>query len=752
MRTLAIFWVLLALALSAAIPPVAWLVPMCFVSVYWTIVHEHFVIGVLAATTLFAVVMMVVSGHQSASDRLLHSALNDVVVRVPVLIDSLGRQTATAQSWQVTTSDPSLPKRLVLIATSGSLDLQPGDCWRLPLRLRQVHTSSNPNAFDRQQWLAQQGVGASALLIDLGISKRCDDQPGSYRWTFVRRVAAALAQIPAEDHVTGLLLALATGERANIAEDSMAMLRDSGTAHLLAISGLHVGLVAAIGYWLGRWIPWKNESAQQDIAGFFGLVLASSYVWLAGFTLPTQRAWIMLLLVWLSFRFRQRISLLDLVAAATISVVLKDPQVLSGASFWLSFSAVAILGVASRVREASLQSENGRVQTVLLAQVLLSLALAPMTSAWFGQWSYIGLIANLFMVPVFGCLLVPLVLIATVATLLVPGVAQPCWAAAAYFVDRVLWLLQFLTDITGAVRPVAAMDAWYACLLCGLCAVAALMRYVPGRALMLSAGSCMLALQSYRVPSDCLEVTLLDVGHGTALHMAGPDWHALYDTGPAWFGGGSAAASIIQPYLVAMGRTAPAFGMVSHADSDHVGGAPLLMQALSGVHWIGNHDDGMAACVRGQRWSIDDVRFEVLWPIAGLSERQWSENNRSCVLQITIGDAVILLTGDIEHAAEQEVTAMRLLSPVMVLAPHHGSRTSSSRQLVNALRAKEVWVSAAARGRWQLPHPTVARRWQSANAVVRNTGMDGALRGRFCRGQMAQIGVYRERKNDKDLW
>ena len=224
----------------------------------------------------------------------------------------------------------------------------------------------------------------------------------------------------------------------------------------------------------------------------------------------------------------------------------------------------------------------------------------------------------------------------------------------------------------------------------------------------------------------------------------------VYDTGPIFRGGANAAQSIVLPYLRHRAIEGIDRLVVSHADLDHSGGVSVLAASvpiamiMRGESFAG--EVSPTACEAGDRWSADGVEFAVLWPQRGAVV---TGNNASCVVQLTAGSHRLLLTGDIERDAEQQLVRQGALQPVaVVVVPHHGSATSSTAEFVRSLRPELAIVSAGFGNRWNLPDAEVVRRWQDAGARILSTATDGAVSLRLCRqGGVSALRLSREAKH-----
>lgn len=602
-----------------------------------------------------------------------------------------------------------------------------GERWRLSLRLRGPRGQANPGGFDYERWLLHQRVGATGYVRASALNRPLGQMDHS--WAGARGALADAVEraLPASPR-TGMISALLVGS-GQISAEQRQLLQQTGTAHLMAISGLHIGIAAAVGAVLGRsaWrlLPLRWLGVRQ-FAGILGaLVSAFAYAGLAGFQLPTRRALVMTVVVMLMLGQRRALAPWTAYAAAMIAVLALDPLAMLGPGFWLSFGAVAgLLLVAPALYGA------GVVRGMLGAQLSVSVALAPAVVAIYAQLPLLSPLANLVAVPLFTLLFVPLVLVAGVTSMISFPVAATLFGIADTVLEQLLGLLSWLVSIgPGALLPALAPAPVLLAAILG-----ALLALFPGSASRLVAASALLLpllfWQGTQPGRGGFEMTVLDVGQGLAAVIRTRHHTLVFDTGPAWAGGDSGSRNLV-PFLRALGAGQVDLLVVSHPDLDHRGGVPGLIDGMRVRRAAGSIFPGMPildenACRSGQAWSWDGVDFRFVYPtettVAG-------GNNESCVLRIAADGgtgAAVLLTGDIESGAERQiVAAVRDLDVDLVVAPHHGSRTSSTAGFVAATRPRWVVYPAGYGNRWGFPHVDVVRRWGRAQALV--TGQQGAV-------------------------
>ncbi|WP_455385756.1 DNA internalization-related competence protein ComEC/Rec2 [Acidihalobacter prosperus] len=614
--------------------------------------------------------------------------------------------------------------------------LRPGQRWRLRVRLKPPNGFMNPGGFDYERWLFRQGIRATGYVrphggqrlagLRLTPSVRLD----RLRMDLAQRIAEV---VPADG--SGVLQALTLGIRDGIPQGRWQTLLDTGTNHLIAISGLHIGMVAAaVGLLLNRiWAavpPLALLLAAPRAAALCALAAAGSYAALAGFTVPTQRALVMLTVVLGGVLLWRRARPADSLAAALLAVLLLDPLAVMDAGFWLSFAAVAVIlyVVADRSGDAWLRSW-GRVQWALL------LGLLPLTALLFQRVAPVAPIANLLAVPWVGFAVVPLAL----CGMLLFGI----WSSAGGFLLGLagaalsaLWpVLDFLAGLPGAHLRLGVPSP--AALPLALCGVAWLLapRGWPSRWI----GAVMVAPLLWPPPSQPppgeWRLSLLDVGQGMSAVVQTAHHTLVFDAGPRFSPRFDTGEAVVAPYLRSRGLRRLDLLVVSHDDNDHSGGVASVLRAYPHTRVLASNTlgwSGSEACRAGRFWIWDGVRFDMLYPSAA---NGGARNDRSCVLRISSAGGSALLLSDIEAEAERGLVGEwdgQLASDVMIV-PHHGSATSSTGLFLDAVHPRLALLSRGFGNRFGFPKASVMQRYASRGIEVADTARSGALTVRFSR-------------------
>jgi len=623
--------------------------------------------------------------------------------------------------------------------------LAAGQRWRFVARLGAPHGSLNPHGFDHELWLFEQGVRAvgSVRASAATPAQRLAVDAGAPIERARQWVRDAIERRVPDARAAGVLAALAVGDQAEIERSDWDIFRATGIAHLVAISGLHVTMFA----WLaalaiGR--AWRLSPRAMHwlpavtAARWGGLAAAAGYALLAGWGVPAQRTVWMLaaaaLLMQLCLRWPWPMVLL--VVAAVVAAI--DPWALLQPGFWLSFAAVGLLLSSEPASRDAPPPAAGRIAALWRAarhgvrtQVIATLGLAPLTLVFFQQVSVVGFVANLVAIPLVTLLVTPLALLGV----LLP----PLWSLAAALVQGLTALLGALAVWPGAVWTAAAAPWWVQA--AALLGAAVLVMPLPWllRALALPLMLPLFAPPVERPAEGALQVVVADVGQGSAVLVRTRSHALLHDTGAQYSRDSDAGTRVLLPLLRALGVTRLDLLMLSHRDSDHVGGAPALLAALDVQALSSSIEPGHALlggprprqrCEAGQAWQWDGVTFRVLHPRAEDYGRPSAKpNTLSCVLSVTdTSGRRLLLTGDLE--AEQEARLVRddpsALRSDVLLVPHHGSKTSSSPAFVEAVAPRVGLVQAGYRNRFGHPASEVLDRYAARGVTVLTTAACGA--------------------------
>lgn len=620
-------------------------------------------------------------------------------------------------------------RRIRLTRYDGELPLA-GERWQFSVRLRRPRGFANPAGFDYGAWLVSNGYHATGYVTRELPARRLRPAGG---WQGLRfRLKQYLQRRLEGFNQREFLLALLVGDRSGVSPAMWQTYNATGTTHLLAISGLHIGIVAGLGAGLGA-LPARLLSlagiGAVNLPLLAGALAAAAYAYLAGFALPTQRALIMTLVGLLAFGLRRRTAPWRFWGAALLGVLLLHPLAAYSPGFWLSFGAVAVLIHALAGRRQRRRDWGVRAQWAVF------LGLAPVLAVAVGQVSAVGFLANLVAIPLYSLAIVPLNLLAAVADSLSPSAATVLWLVADRLLQLVQAYLQWLAEPSWAALSITGGLRWWSLLPALLgAAVVLLPRPVPARWLALCLmGPLLLPRPPAAPPEGRLWLTVLDVGQGLAVVAQTANHSLVYDVGPRFSERFDTATAVVLPYLRHRGIDRVDRLVISHADNDHAGAVgPFLAGIETGDVQTGQRLPSTAAqrpCQRGQRWQWDGVTFEYLHPGEGVDLQS---NDRSCVLLISAGDQRVLLSGDIGHGVEKKLLPRLAGAPlVLLVAPHHGSLSSSGTPFVRTVWPRHVVFSAGYKHQFGHPHPRVVARYRRVGSRLWNTAAQGALRFRI---------------------
>jgi competence protein ComEC len=641
-----------------------------------------------------------------------------------------------------------------------------GEHWRLTVRLRSPHGPRNPHGFDRERWLWEHGIAATGY-VRLGPRDPPPQrlQPAGPGLDAARQaVSEAIGTRVTEPRRAGVLAALVVGDQSAIERADWDLFRTTGVAHLMSISGLHITLFAWLAtrliglLWrrLARWHPALLLAVPQPLAaGVGGVVLATAYALFSGWGVPAQRTVLMLALVVGLRLLGRHWPWLPLWGLAMVAVLLLDPWALLQPGFWLSFVAVGILFASDPAGREPRPAAAPRVPRVRRGlnmvwglwreQGVMTVALAPLSLLLFGQLSVVGLVANLLAIPWVTLLITPLAFAGVVL--------PPLWDLAAWALQVLLAWLGWLAQVGWAAvfRPIPPLPL----ALLAVCGGVLLVLKLPW--VLRSAGGLLivpaLLWQPPRPAAGAFEVMAIDVGQGSAVLLRTARHSLLYDAGPRYGPGSDAGQRIVLPLLRALGEVPDAV-VISHRDSDHAGGADAVRAAWPRARWLSSFDaDPARRCVAGQRWTWDGVHFEMLHPTpehyAPDGSARLPSNAMSCVLRVDNGQQSAWLSGDLDAERETRLALARPdLRADLLLAPHHGSATSSSPVLLNTLRPSVVLIQSGYRNRFGHPAPVVLQRYRERGLLWVNSPQCGASRWR----SEAPGAVHCERAQHRRYW
>lgn len=672
----------------------------------------------------------------------------------------------------------------------------PGQVWRMALVLKPPHGSRNPGGFDYEGHVFAGGVRATGTVR--GSPQLLDDHPW-HSFTIMAQRARYHVRQGMLPYLEGkrygaVLLALAIGDQASVESSDWVVFNRTGITHLVSISGTHVTLIAGLGAWLvsavwrrarfrGRFLAERIPA--QVVAAPVALVIAGLYCLLAGWGVPAQRTFLMLAVVAITYMLRRPVDGVYTLLLAASVVVLLDPWAMVSVGFWLSFMAVAVLmGMAASAMRTGRDKSVGRYDGLLMAfrsavhiQLGITVALLPILAFLFNEVSVVSPLANGYAIPMISLVITPLALLIAMLAVIpnTASIVAPLTELTHSVLRLVMWPTEALAELPLASLAVAqAPPGLFVLAFLGLL-IALLPRGLPGKRL----GWLLIVPALCSVPGRPghgeWDAYALDVGQAGAIVIRTRNHTVLFDSGVRHHVHADSGDSVILPFLRTLGVQKLDGLVLSHADIDHVGGLRTVLDAMrvtqshasfSVGEWLKREARSLgvpgvvpllprseADCHAGQSWQLDGVEFEMLWPPKGTRSAadaaSRERNDNSCVLSIVGVRHSLLLTGDINSAQEHELVKRGLNAYDAVMAPHHGSRGSSSAEFIHATRAAHVIIQAGAWSRYGHPHPQTLDRWTKELTEIWRTDQHGAI---TLRSRADAFIIYGERQMHKRYW
>lgn len=636
-------------------------------------------------------------------------------------------------------------KKLLLSWFTDSVELYPGQRWQMQVQLRRPRGQVNPHGQDYQLWLMSQGIYATGSVRNGSVLGQGSGGVDGWRAAFRDR----LQDLALADQTRALLMALTLGDRSTLSSEVRRQLQNSGTAHLLAISGLHIGLGAAVGFWLGRGLSvfmifclplrWRVHIHGIWLARFCAIALATGYALFGGLSVSTQRALLMVLLFFASNLMRRYWLWIDIWCLVVLLLLLVNPLQAADPGFYLSAGAVLVLVAVYQGRYGSPRAVSGRIWLWLKPQWWIFVGLLPLSLLFFGGFSAVSVVANSVAIPWVSFVVVPLALLGLVVAPLSAWASQGFLRGAGWAIDQFLWVLNEAAVHWGHWQwfSVSSNSGLLLLLL-----LAAMWFMLPKPALFMKAllpAFLLLAFSGAGLiePRQPIRnrLVVFDVGQGLSVYLETAGLKILYDTGPRFGAHTTAMDKIVLPFLRGQAIDQLDYVIVSHNDADHAAGlAALLNSGIRVDHWLVGE---RAALLRRHPQLASEqmlschtrafVRAGVHFWFAGAGASP-AGNDASCVLWLSAPGLRLLLPGDI--GAQRELALAQQLpatESVWLVSPHHGSGSSSSYALLSRLPGARPLVSAGFRNRYQHPSPAVTARYEELGMAWLNTAREGAL-------------------------
>ncbi|NBM94153.1 MULTISPECIES: DNA internalization-related competence protein ComEC/Rec2 [unclassified Proteus (in: enterobacteria)] len=615
-----------------------------------------------------------------------------------------------------------------------------GQHWKFKIQFRAVHSYLNEGGFDNQKY----AVSMKETLTGKVMSAKFIRDDISLRTQFIETISAYWQTTKNK----GEIIALVLGDKRYIEPEKKDLYMKTGVAHLIVISGLHIGLAAFAGWGIARGIQflfpirWINPQFPLVMAWLCGVFYAA----LSGWGIPATRA-VIGLTVWVMLHWGSRLFLpwqWALWSAALILIV--EPLSILSASFWLSFSAVFAIIFwywMSPLKAKYNHQKRWFILRLIHLQFGLLIILLPFQFYLFGGANFFSFIVNLWAVPIISFITVPLIMFGLLTSF--SSFLQPIiWHWVDLSINFAFWCaplflpywqysgtVPFLLGFSGVGIIVMIKMSWW-----------------RHHFILLIAVGILLYCEFTTFSRYQWRMSMLDVGHGLAIILEKDRKAIIYDTGIRWKSGGSIAKSVIIPYLK-YHRLNPVALIISHDHLDHTGGIKDLIKAYPHLSIRSSFDDpSHLACLSNESWQWKGLQFDALWPPNKVLS---PKNNQSCVINVSDGKHTILLTGDIEKEAEAQLVRVKKdqLKADVLQVPHHGSQTSSTLAFIQTVSPKFALVSAARYSLWRLPSDKVHLRYKKEAINWLTTSISGQISIEF---NQDNIDVFTYRRDILPRW
>lgn len=643
--------------------------------------------------------------------------------------------------------------KLRLSWKNATLPLQQGQSVKLKVKFKPAHGLANLGGFSYQTWLNSKSISATGYVVNHKENQMIILK-NTLRQQLFNDYKNLLSNYRSENELTPLLLALGFGSRADLTPELWQVLQKTGTGHLIAISGLHIGLVATGAYYLFmllfRSLPlnlFVNSYKLQTInmryyAIALSIMVGVSYGYLAGFSLPTIRALVMLSLYWCMRLLVIKLSITRWLLLTLFVITLTNPFSLFTASFWLSVYAVIVIFLTLWRFRANLSAGHKLwrfIKGLIVIQLSLTLMLLPISAIFFQQISIVALFANIIAVPWMSFLSIPLCLLSVIFMPISEALSQFFIMLCLESIQFLWFYLTYLSTKPWAVITLSSLNVQILVLI-GLLSALFLFfqpkltftfkyKFKTRAILFFCSVVILVALALGEQPNKKLnnwQLVVFDIGQGLSVLVQRENKAILYDTGASYESGFNMVDAVVLPYLQHRGIQKLDKVIISHSDNDHAGGLAALQQSIVINELIYNtkKENVNSTCLQGKSFNWQGLTFEMLWP----EQRVAKENDDSCVLLVSDGQHRVLLTGDISKKVEAKLMSQypQLHADILVV-PHHGSKTSSSEDFISQLNPKFAIVSAGFLNRWHMPVTDVVKRYKENDVQLLNSAEVGQI-------------------------
>jgi len=644
-------------------------------------------------------------------------------------------------------TDKRLPKKIRLNWYGTHHVLRSGETWQLLVKLKRPHGLANPHGFDYEKWLFQQTIGASGYVRSSVSNKRIAEASiwsvAAWRQQikeYLERSLVDVQQLP-------VIKALVLGDRSSMSAKQWQVFQRTGTSHLIAISGLHIGLVAGLLFVVMKFISIRMAFINRfaiPLTLLFSFMAAVVYSALAGFSLPTQRALLMLSLVLIGVYWQRHYGALHIILLALVGVLTYDPLAPMSAGFWLSFSAVAVILFAAMGR---LHRAKKWVQLVQV-QAWVAIGLLPLLVYLFQQVSLVAPLANALAVPWTSFVVVPLLLLAMLLGILNKALSIELLHVVDHLLAYQWYVLSYLSELDFASFSVHDVPIWAgAVAILGSLLLLLPKGFIPKPVALVFFIPLFSPPQQSSLQAGEFKLVLLDVGQGLSAVIHTAKRVLVFDTGAKYNDKSDLASTVITPYLKGEAIERIDALVISHGDNDHAGGTETLLSTFQVNQLYSSVPDKFSApstarCQQGLAWHWDGVSFEFISP---QKDTVFEGNNASCVLKVNSPNGHLLLTADIEKDVERSLLnySPEKLTADVLIAPHHGSKTSSTDAFIAQINPRYVLFPVGYRNKFGFPKPEVLARYDERGIQRFNTADHGAISAEFLNNKVVHLTSYR---------
>jgi competence protein ComEC len=659
-----------------------------------------------------------------------------------------------------------------------------GQQWQLAVKLKPAHGLANVGGFNYQVWLRHKGVVATGYVKADSLKKI--KKPGvvnniliaediSWRQLLYQKFAALVSEKP----LGGLLLALGFGERGELTKEQWHVLTATATIHLIAISGLHIGVIALFSLTLARALfkalPFYTFLSDKQIISLMrsnikylpilvSCFMAWYYAYLAGYSIPTLRALVMFFIFWFLKASAINVSLIRWLLLTVLVILLLWPLSLLSASFWLSISALSIIFATSSrflskvnlpdehrsenklldaANVSSQYSEHSRwrkykskfyqwCKALFVIQFALTVCMLPIAASLNYQLPLLAFFANIIAVPVMSMTTIPLTLLAVIVLPISEALSLLIIELAHSSLAFIWHWLSYIAEISWA--QVSVSNTQLALLYLVVTGIFLALYFRFNSVYSMFVAGFIVTILSLELMTDKAtqqwQLSILDVGHGLAVVIEKNQRVFIYDTGARYPSGFNMAEAAILPYLKYQGYQSIDGVIISHNDNDHAGGLRYLREQMP-INSVIANDFSLVPnsyCLLGGSFTWQDLRFEMLSP----DLLKGDKNDDSCVVTISDDFHQVLLPGDISLKQEKRLVnnneVRGKLASDILIAPHHGSKSSSNVLFLSAVAPKYAVFSAGYLNRWKMPSTPIVKRYQRQNIITFNTAELGMVK------------------------